>query len=91
MVSDDSETFRLDNFESEVVAGACGAPRRFICLSFCYRTKDVTQNKVRHDQVHERTTNGRSGRGLFYFAYPEARTGVRFCSLETGTLSRYSD
>ena len=25
MVTDDSETFRLDNLESEVVGGACGA------------------------------------------------------------------
>jgi hypothetical protein len=28
MVTDDSETFRLDNLESEVVGGACGAPNR---------------------------------------------------------------
>jgi hypothetical protein len=28
MVTDDSETFRLDNLESEVVGGACGAPYR---------------------------------------------------------------
>jgi len=28
MVTDDSETFRLDNLESEVVGGACGAPDR---------------------------------------------------------------
>ena len=28
MVTDDSETFRLDNSESEVVGGACGAPDR---------------------------------------------------------------
>ena len=26
MVTDDSEKFRLDNLESEVVGGACGAP-----------------------------------------------------------------
>jgi len=35
MVTEDSETFRLDNLESEVVAGACGVPDRFIIyLSF---------------------------------------------------------
>jgi hypothetical protein len=28
MVTDDSETFRLDNLESEVVGGTCGAPGR---------------------------------------------------------------
>ena len=28
MVTDDLETFRMDNFESEVVGGACGAPDR---------------------------------------------------------------
>ena len=28
MITDDSEIFRLDNLESEVVAGACGAPDR---------------------------------------------------------------
>jgi hypothetical protein len=28
MVTADSETFRLDNLESEVVGGACGAPDR---------------------------------------------------------------
>ena len=28
MVTDDSETFGLDNLESEVVGGACGAPDR---------------------------------------------------------------
>jgi len=28
MATDDSETFRLDNLESEVVGGACGAPDR---------------------------------------------------------------
>jgi hypothetical protein len=28
MVSDDSETFRLDNLESEVAQRACGAPDR---------------------------------------------------------------
>jgi len=28
MVTDDSETYRLDNLESEVVGGACGAPDR---------------------------------------------------------------
>jgi hypothetical protein len=28
MVTDDSETFILDNLESEVVGGACGAPHR---------------------------------------------------------------
>jgi hypothetical protein len=28
MVTDNSETFRLDNVESEVVGGACGAPDR---------------------------------------------------------------
>jgi len=28
MVSDDSEIFRLDNMESEVVGGACGASDR---------------------------------------------------------------
>jgi hypothetical protein len=26
MVTDDWETFRLENLESEVVGGACGAP-----------------------------------------------------------------
>ena len=26
MVTDDSETIRLDSMESEVVGGACGAP-----------------------------------------------------------------
>jgi len=28
MDTDDSETFRLDNLETEVVGGACGAPDR---------------------------------------------------------------
>ena len=28
MVNDDSETFRLDNLESEVSGGVCGAPDR---------------------------------------------------------------
>ena len=28
MVTDGSETFRLDNSESEVAGGACGAPDR---------------------------------------------------------------
>ena len=28
MVTEDSETFRLDNLESEVVGGICGAPDR---------------------------------------------------------------
>jgi hypothetical protein len=28
MVTDDLEIFRLDNLESEVVGGACGAPDR---------------------------------------------------------------
>jgi hypothetical protein len=28
MVTDDSETFRLDNLESEVAGGACEAPYR---------------------------------------------------------------
>jgi len=28
VVTDDSETFRLDNLESEVVGGACGAADR---------------------------------------------------------------
>ena len=28
MVTDDSETFRLDNLESEVVEGTCGVPVR---------------------------------------------------------------
>jgi hypothetical protein len=28
MATDDSETNRLDNLESEVVGGACGAPDR---------------------------------------------------------------
>ena len=28
MVTDDSETFRLDNLESEVAGGTCGAPDR---------------------------------------------------------------
>ena len=28
MVTDDSETFRLDNLESEAAGGACGAPDR---------------------------------------------------------------
>jgi len=28
MVTDDSETFRLDNLESEVVGGACGTSDR---------------------------------------------------------------
>jgi hypothetical protein len=28
MVTDDSETFRLGNLESDIVGGACGAPDR---------------------------------------------------------------
>ena len=38
MVTDDSETFRLDNLESEVVGGACGAPDRdnHICIVTVY-------------------------------------------------------
>ena len=32
MVTDDSEIFRLDNLESEVVGGACGA-HKLICHS----------------------------------------------------------
>ena len=28
MITDDSEIFLMDNLESEVVGGACGAPHR---------------------------------------------------------------
>ena len=31
MVTDDSETFRQENLESEVVGGACGASDRSEC------------------------------------------------------------
>ena len=33
MVTDDSETFRLNYLESEVVGGECGAPERFLNIS----------------------------------------------------------
>ena len=36
MVTDDSETFRLDNLESEVVGRACGAAHR----------DDVTMDRI---------------------------------------------
>jgi hypothetical protein len=33
MVTDDSETFRLNNLESELVGGECGASERFPNIS----------------------------------------------------------
>ena len=39
MVSDDLETFRLDNLESEVAGGACGAPDRGSISILTYLSK----------------------------------------------------
>jgi hypothetical protein len=36
LVTDDSETFRLGNLESEVVGGACGAPDRSTTHRVCH-------------------------------------------------------
>jgi len=36
MVTDDSETFRLDNLECEVVGGACGAADRSTTHRVCH-------------------------------------------------------
>jgi hypothetical protein len=46
MVTDDSETSTLDNFESEVGGGACFKPMVFICITWFN-----PENSVHYPQV----------------------------------------
>jgi hypothetical protein len=46
MVTDDSETFRLDNNESEVVGGACFKPTVCICIIWFNPENSVYYSKA---------------------------------------------
>jgi hypothetical protein len=46
MVTDDSETFRLDNLESEVVRGACGGPDSLCPFSPQIKPKHLPTSKL---------------------------------------------
>jgi len=55
MVTDDSEIFRLDNFESEVVGGACFKPMVCILSTGCILKFRLVQS------IHRRTHTADAG------------------------------